>query len=40
MRAHAAHADDCELGPRRRWGRAPRLVRWRKVALNPVFAPS
>lgn len=38
---HRAHDDDCEHGPMKRWvGALAKLRTWRKVAINPVFAPS
>lgn len=40
-RAHRDHDEDCEFGPRRPpLGLRVRLRPWRKVALNPAFAPA
>lgn len=41
MKHHWDHEDDCQYGPRRRGGgAAAKLQAWRKISLNPVFAPT
>lgn len=40
LRVHWPHKEDCQHGPRRRWGRQVKLRTWEPVALREGFAPS